>query len=201
MIHTRILALLVVYTLIAVGSLWLGYEARFEFDVPADFRIWRTNVFAVVVPLKIILLVAFGQFGSLVAYFRMPDVRSLILASGTASVLLLLLRYTAGVHFAPPLSVILFDFLLFTTGVGLFRMLLRRWKEKRNEIPAGDIPLRSVAIFGAGEIGSSLVTQMLGRPAMGGRPVVLFDDDPAKKGRKLHGVPIAGPIDRLPSVI
>lgn len=53
------------------------------------------------------------------------------------------------------------------------------------------------AIIGAGALGVSLLGELVSNP--GGRylPYCLLDDAPDKIGKRVHGVPIWGPIDRL----
>ena len=56
-----------------------------------------------------------------------------------------------------------------------------------------------VVLVGAGDAGEALVREMrrVGRET----PVAFVDDDPAKTGRSIHGVPVAGTVADLPRVL
>lgn len=52
----------------------------------------------------------------------------------------------------------------------------------------------AVVILGAGRPGERLVRELLDHPTMGYVPVALFDEDPARHGTRVHGVPVLGPL-------
>lgn len=55
-------------------------------------------------------------------------------------------------------------------------------------------------VLGAGATGRRVVALLTERPWLGLRPTLLLDDDPAKIGTVVLGVPVAGPISDLPKV-
>ena len=83
-----------------------------------------------------------------------------------------------------------------------YRALYRAWQERdfrygrRLSGPGADNP-RKVIVFGAGEAGRQLVTSMLRDRSSHWRPVALLDDDPAKRYRRVHGVPVRGDRQRI----
>lgn len=54
-----------------------------------------------------------------------------------------------------------------------------------------------VVILGAGRTAELLVERLQSRPRVGMKPIACLDDDPAKLGSALRGVPVAGPLDRV----
>ena len=57
-------------------------------------------------------------------------------------------------------------------------------------------------IVGAGETGSLTITRMASKdPNMPGVPVVATDDDPTKKGSRIHGIKVAGGTDDILSLV
>ncbi|MDD4649696.1 MAG: undecaprenyl-phosphate galactose phosphotransferase WbaP [Desulfoplanes sp.] len=50
-------------------------------------------------------------------------------------------------------------------------------------------------IFGAGVTGSVVVNTLLLRPRLGVRPLAIVDDDPAKQGQYLKGIPVVGGLE------
>ena len=60
---------------------------------------------------------------------------------------------------------------------------------------------RRVLVVGAGEGGHLVVRELQRHPQAGQRPVAILDDDRAKHGLTIDGVPVVGDIDRLPWVV
>ena len=97
-----------------------------------------------------------------------------------------------------PLSIVLGALLLF--GVrALRRVLHARSRRYGNGAPFDGS--RRVVIVGAGEGGHLVVREMLRHPQAGLMPIAVVDDDRAKHGLAIDGVPVVGPIDRLPAVL
>ncbi|MDP4880042.1 MAG: hypothetical protein NWR36_09165, partial [Opitutales bacterium] len=71
--NLRTLALFLLYLLIMVFSYALAYEMRFDFNVPPHHALDRIETFWWVVGLQLMLLFGFGQFDSILSYFRLPD--------------------------------------------------------------------------------------------------------------------------------
>ncbi len=74
---------------------------------------------------------------------------------------------------------------------------LRRWsvadaKRRERVAPGGLVPSRRVLIAGAGEHGLSIGRELLVSAAAGVELVGFLDDDPAKLGAALNGVPVLG---------
>lgn len=200
----RYTSLTILYGLCAFVSFYLAWELRFGFyreldGIPQRFRDARWWQLLYVVPLKLICLYAFGQFSGLVSYFRMPDAIRLFAASVTATSLLLLGWVFAKITFAPPGSVTLADFILFTSLVAGSRVVIRLFCERREGGYFHKGKTQLVGIIGAGQVGSSLASEFLSRPALHMRPVAFFDDDSSKHGKRLHGIPIVGTPDKIPS--
>lgn len=62
---------------------------------------------------------------------------------------------------------------------------------------AGKNTVHRVLVIGAGSTGEMIVRQMLNEPRFGYRPVAFLDDDPAKRGSRIHGLPVVGSVDRV----
>jgi len=71
-----------------------------------------------------------------------------------------------------------------------------------SELPArAGANARRVVIIGAGDAGASVLKELLDTPHSGITPVALVDDDPAKKGTLICGVPVAGGLAKLSDVL
>ena len=109
-------------------------------------------------------------------------------------------------------SVFLMDWILcflFTAG---FRIVIRiHFSNKNIDIKTtfrkivglqnGLAKGENTLLLGAGSAGEALIREIENNPALGIHPVGFLDDDPAKKGLSLHGVPVLGDIDNLMDII
>ncbi len=195
---TRFGALAIVYAVDLAAAFWLAYELRWDFAVPVPFLDQRVQLLAIVVMCKLILLHSFGQFRSMLSYFSIADFSGVVLAMSAASAFMLALWCFAAPGASPPRGVILMDFILSVVLVSTFRLFLRvvrTWSTSGRIRPGLDE--RRIAIVGAGDVGEALAKDLLARQGGGLRPVLFLDDDPAKIGRSIHGLPVHGPIAAL----
>lgn len=188
----KILLLTTVYSGVILGAHWLAYLIRFEFQPPVEAQtlFWRTLQW--LLPLELGLLFGFGQFRSLLSYFSLPDAQRILLACASTGLVALAVWYGTGGTHAPPRSIIALGFVLDTGGLVGARVLVRKLRERQRGNGKNIRAPRRVAIIGAGDVASNLVKELTARPDLGMTPVALFDDDEAKWGKQLHGVPIVG---------
>ncbi|HLB25301.1 MAG TPA: SDR family NAD(P)-dependent oxidoreductase [Nitrospirota bacterium] len=99
-------------------------------------------------------------------------------------------------HVGYPMQVVVIDWLLTVALIGGFRLSLRLYAEYRVSEKKG----RKVLLVGAGDAGEMIVRDMLKNPYLH-EPVGFVDDDEAKKGLSIHGVPILGTSEDLPAII
>ena len=183
-------------------TLWVAYQLRFDFFVnePDKYRIY-TGQFQTALPLILVLklafLAVFGQFSRLISYFSIPDLFKVHISVGSPSILLFFTTFflTNPQTLLPPRGVLLIDFVL-SFGIVIFiRLGLRILRERSSSVTNGSSAKSSkkrVAIIGAGDTGSQLITESLGKSNSGMEPIALFDDDISKWKTKLHGVPVMG---------
>jgi FlaA1/EpsC-like NDP-sugar epimerase len=204
------------YGALAALSLWFAYELRFSGEAEMtradkqvfeaflhDQRIWAL---AWVVPLKVLLLGAFGQFRGVFYYFRLPDALKMgfALAAATALVLLMpLFSGGVGVENAGgiPRGVALVDFNLSLVLFVGFRVSIRALRERfwsKDQATQGVV--ERIAIVGAGQAGAQLASELMSRRGHGIEPVCFLDDDVAKHTFHIHGVPVIGAPERMPEL-
>ncbi|HUW17922.1 MAG TPA: nucleoside-diphosphate sugar epimerase/dehydratase [Sedimentisphaerales bacterium] len=88
-------------------------------------------------------------------------------------------------------------FITFLLLAGL-RMAVRLYHEEFRTVESGR--LKRLLIVGAGNAGEALVREIHRMP-VGEYDVVGFvDDDPAKQGTNIHGIPILGTVEQLPAI-
>ena len=211
----RALFFLVVYGALAAGSLWFAYELRFTganvvgaepAKVDAFLHAQRPAALLWVVPLKFLLLGLAGQFRGVFYYFRLHDALRMAGALATATLLMLLLPEVAGAvsataPFSLPRGVTLVDFNLSLLLFVGFRVSIRALRERfSGQEPATGVVERLVVV-GAGRSGEQLVAELRSRRGHGLEPVCFVDDDPAKLGLSIHGLPVAGAPEAIPQLV
>jgi FlaA1/EpsC-like NDP-sugar epimerase len=211
----RALFFLVVYGSLAAGSLWFAYELRFTganvvgaepAKVEAFLQTQRPAALLWVVPLKFLLLGLAGQFRGVFYYFRLHDALRMAGALATATLLMLLLPEVAGAvtataPFSLPRGVTLVDFNLSLLLFVGFRVSIRALRERFSgqEAPAGVV--ERLVVVGAGRSGEQLVAELRSRRGHGLAPVCFVDDDLAKHGLSIHGLPVAGSPEAIPQLV
>ncbi len=211
----RALFFLVVYGSLAAGSLWFAYELRFTganvvgaepAKVEAFLQTQRPAALLWVVPLKFLLLGLAGQFRGVFYYFRLHAALRMAGALATATLLMLLLPEVAGAvtataTFSLPRGVTLVDFNLSLLLFVGFRVSIRALRERFSgqEAPAGVV--ERLVVVGAGRSGEQLVAELRSRRGHGLEPVCFVDDDLAKHGLTIHGLPVAGSPEAIPQLV
>ena len=193
--------LLVAYSAGLVASLWLAFLLRFDFSIPSEYFVHANLTFIGLVGTKLLLLLAFGQFGSLLSYFGFHDLGKLLSVCAFSAALALGVWLTSGVTYAPPRAVIVTDLLisfLFLCGFRLSLRLLREGYFDKNSTTSNE---KRTAIIGAGDVGASLARDLLMRRGRGMVPTAFFDDDRRKWGTTIHGVTVQGAPETLPDYL
>lgn len=100
-----------------------------------------------------------------------------------------------------PRSVLLLHPILAFVGVGGVRFAIR-WGKTRFNMPRAYTGQESnVLLVGAGELGESVLRQMLKTPEANYRVIGFLDDDASKWGLRIHDYPVLGGRDALTDVL
>ncbi len=181
------------------ASYFIAYVIRFEGVLsPAD-RVLLVQSLPVVIPVQLVAFFACGVYGGIWRYVGMRDVVNIFrgVFFGTVfSVLVLLLRsrfigYSRAVFVVDAL-VLLVLMAGSRVALRLFREYLMNTVEHRG---------KRAIIVGAGDAGEVLLRELRNNRGLDYRPVGFIDDDPAKIGRSIHGVPVLGNRWSLPMLI
>jgi UDP-GlcNAc:undecaprenyl-phosphate GlcNAc-1-phosphate transferase len=91
-------------------------------------------------------------------------------------------------------AVFFIDWLLLLFLVTGSRFLFRIIDEFLSRLQSGE---KNVFIFGAGDAGEMVLREIKRNRSLRYNPIGFIDDNPAKKGNKIHGIPILGSRDRI----
>ncbi|MEA3351208.1 MAG: nucleoside-diphosphate sugar epimerase/dehydratase [Chloroflexota bacterium] len=191
-----------------LGSFALRFELGrlFVYYLPQALRM---AVLAVLI--KPIMYYAFGLYRRLWAYASTRELRLIISAVTSASVLLsvgmivmtyIQAQYPAYIGF--PRSVLVIDWLLSLFLTGGIRFASRLVAENKSTAASNGRPKwikHRALIVGAGDAGALVVREIQKNPQLNLNPVCFLDDDEAKQKSQIHGVPVAGTLTDLSRVI
>lgn len=179
-------------------SYWVAFQLRFDFHLPEIQSSNFLNTLAIVVGLRLVAFYYFSLYRGIWRYASMDDLTSVFKAVVASQVVIsaavLFLKHT---NF--PRSVIMIDPILTIILVGGIRFIIRATREIRYHGNTRELP--KVLIFGAGDLGESIL-RGLRRDRVNKYHVVGFlDDNPEKWHHRIHGTPIFGGRNAMAKVI
>ncbi|HVC88096.1 MAG TPA: nucleoside-diphosphate sugar epimerase/dehydratase [Gaiellaceae bacterium] len=188
---------------VLIVAAWrLAFFLRFDKATPVFYRhLLDWQVVALVVALKLALFVLFGFYNRWWRYVSTRDMWGAARGVTVASTLAYLVLYA----FPPastsrlPRGVAALDFLLLLAFVAGSRLLARTLIER----PPGGLVAhgKEVLIIGAGDAGQLMVREMQRNRQMHYTPIGFVDDDPRKRGDRIHGVRVLGTTDELAHIL
>ncbi len=190
----RCAVLLVLYLAVLMAATGLAYGLRFDFDVPREHQRHIKDIWIWVWAVKLLALAVAGQFYSLLSFFSLPDLKRLGLALGVVTLGLFGQWYAVDVVGEMSRGVIVLDGILSFLGLAACRLGFRLVRQGTGSNGARQTGTR-VAIVGAGEVGAALARELQTKATL--RPVVFFDDAKRIHGTQIHGVPVAGAVEKL----
>ena len=150
----------------------------------------------------VVRLLVFRRMGLYAHYWRYASVEellSIVTAVVLSSLILVALWLVARtfLNLAFARSILVLDPLLVLTAVGGVRYSVRYVAQHQAGAPARGI---RTLIVGAGNAGEMILRELQKYPQTGMLPVGFVDDDPAKQGMRIHGVPVLGTRKALPQL-
>lgn len=186
----RTLAVFCIYVVLAFFALIMSFMLRFDFNFSSIDKFDVMDVFWVFLPIKIFLLAVFGQFKGLLTFFHIPDLLRIFWAMICSSLALYAVNTAVFDGLLVPRGVILTDFVLSTIFYSFFRLSMRMYRERFMRDTLHVVRKKRVAIIGAGDVGTSLASDLLSRRNMGLLPVVFLDEDKSKIGKQILGIEV-----------
>jgi FlaA1/EpsC-like NDP-sugar epimerase len=193
--------LVISYAAALAASLWLGYQVRFNFGVPADTEQTFALVFAWVIGFKLFCLWRFGQLDALLDYFSLSDFSHLSWILFVTSFVVFGVSTQLGSNYAPPRGVVVADFSFSVLALTAIRLAFRQTQTRGTAAArtSGQPRQRTrrAGIIGAGLVGTALAQEFATRHDLGLQAVAFFDDDRMKWGKHVHNVPVVGSPETL----
>ena len=186
--------------LLHVGLATLGYPLafflRFDFGLSVTEWRWLAGTLPLLVILKALAFWWFHIYDAMWRYLGMRDILAITKAGTLASVVFSAVVLT-GSSGAFPKTVLILEWLLGLALVGGARVACRAvWEWSGNGYSAG----KRALVVGAGDAAEMLVRDIERNRQLLYEVVGFADDDPLIRGRRLHGIAVAGSIDEVPEL-
>jgi FlaA1/EpsC-like NDP-sugar epimerase len=194
----------VVYAMGTAVALLMAYGARFDLAVPREYVEIIPYHLAALVGLRLLAVQVMGLPHSRWRYTGVDDAIRLLVVSTTSSFLFGLLFRSLDALPLPnvPYSVVLIEWFAFNMGIAGVWLSYRRLCEiqKARKAQNGGGAPRRLVIVGCGDGGSQLAREMTRLPGPY-RLVGFLDDDPVKRGTRVHGIEVLGSVAEAQEVL
>lgn len=184
--------------ILSILTLYMAAILRFAGFHYEEYWIHMPSVAVVAAGTLILGGLLCGTYNSLWSYMGFDETFRQLGAACVSALVLFVIKLIGAVPISGSMVVIYCVLaFLFTTAVrGLSRF--SRWCGARWEIHTGkSLP---AVVVGAGNAGSVVIRRLQDSPMEGFYPVALVDDDPMKLGRRISGIPVAGPVSNIAKV-
>lgn len=155
-------------------------------------------VLGILAVINVATLVAFKLYNNLWEYASIDEAIHIVMAVVLSTLIGAVFLWVIDVRL--PIRVFVCSCILLVLMLGGTRFVLRVFHQKRRAFTStqrnADRP--RTLVVGAGETGSLAIGRMSSKdPLMPGIPIVATDDDPAKRGSRIHGVKVEGTSDDI----
>jgi FlaA1/EpsC-like NDP-sugar epimerase len=189
---------------LVAAAYYLAFRLRFldaSGGIPERYDHMLANSIGFVVLGELIVFYISGLYVKWWRYFRLPDMIAVLRACAISTAILaitflLLKPFDDQI----PRSVVVSNFLLTVFLVGGARLLARMILVER--VARRDVRgARRVLVVGAGSGGQMVAREMQLNPNLGSKAIGFLDDDPRKRGMRLHGINVLGTTEEVGNVL
>jgi FlaA1/EpsC-like NDP-sugar epimerase len=199
--YRRFIVVLLHLVLIPLGY-GLAYALRFDLDVPPHFRSLFWDTVAIVVAIRCAAFWATGLFRGWWRHSGIRDLVDVVRGVTLSTLVLLAVLFFTGYLTEIPRTILLLDWGVAVLGFGGARFAVRLLREESRIFRMrGTGRMVPTILVGAGEAADHLLRQLRRSADSDLWPVGLVDDDPEKRGMRLHGVRVLGTTDDLERLV
>jgi FlaA1/EpsC-like NDP-sugar epimerase len=206
-----ILVLLADILLLSI-SLFLAYLIRFDFHLPRQHAMLLYQLLPFVLIIKISCFYFFDLYRGMWRYTSISDLLNIIKASCVSSlVIVCLILFSHSRFIGFPRSVFIIDWCFTILLISGYRVCIRLYFEQNSGDKTLSIPTRQVLtmffkkmagtkrllIIGAGNGGEKIYREIHNNANLQFTVIGFLDDDLAKVGKKIHGIPVLGRINDI----
>lgn len=186
-------------TVLICVALCLAFLLRFDFTFLPQQQDLFWECLLVVMIVKPLVFVLTGFYNSLWRYASIQDAVEILKGVTLSSIISVSAVFFLRQFTPIPRSIFVLDWFLLFSLLAASRLLWRICRETYI-VHRNDNGSRTL-IVGAGEAGSLLLKEIRRQPHSSYSVCGFVDDDPEKKGMKLHGIPVLGSVKQLQKLI
>jgi FlaA1/EpsC-like NDP-sugar epimerase len=174
------------HLLLVIASNYFAFWLRFDGTIPADELVRLTQTLAWLVVIRGVIFIPFRLYSGLWRYTGITELCNILMAVVSSTTAFYLVQHWGLRLTGYSRSVFLIDSIVLMallSGIRLSKRIVGRLRRTKGH--------KRVLIFGAGDAGEMIVRDMKNR-SCGYEPLGFIDDNPAKIGQRIHGVPVLG---------
>ena len=197
----RLLFGLFLQAILPAISLYIAMLLRLDLDHSRISYIAFVIGAPVLIGLRLIALVYFKAHTGLWRYVSVPDLIGIAKATTVATIIFSIIGLILIDPLYIPRSVYLIEWGAHIFLAGGLRMAVRVGRERIKSATRDQTPKRKVIVIGAGDAGAAFCAQIKSTPQFRLDPIAVLDDDLAKIGQSIIGVPVVGTVDVLATTV
>jgi FlaA1/EpsC-like NDP-sugar epimerase len=196
--HLRSQGVALIHDILMVPVAWfLAFWFRYNLEVlPVEYYQDALRGLVFVLPIQFTLFIIFGLYKGIWRFASLPDILRILKAVLVGTVLSVALLFVFTRAGGVPRSVPVIYAILLVMLLSGPRLIYRLFKDHHLDLSPG----QRVLIVGSGRAGEMLARDLLRNRQGDYRPVAFVDDKPRRKGRDIHGIPIAGTCEAIPEL-
>lgn len=184
-------------TVLLALAYFFSFLLRFDFSVEEPYRRVFLETLPIVLVIKLATFFYFKLFRGWWRYVGMSDLIDIIKAAGVSAPLFYATIYMTRGILGYPRSIFIIDAVLTVIFIGGMRFAVRAYTESARQ----QTVRANALIIGAGRAGNVIARELQNNESLAYNLVGFIDDDPRKKGERIHGIRVLGTTDDLPRVI
>lgn len=157
-------------------------------------------ILGILAVVNIVIMGAFRLYNNLWEYASVDEALQIVLSVVISTLVGAVFLWVINVRL--PIRVFVGASILLVFLMGGYRLLRRIKRRKKRAFSGNNVDRLRTLVVGAGETGSLTINRMATKdPNMPGIPIVATDDDPAKRGMRIHGVKVEGSTDDIEELV
>lgn len=198
-IAKRTAPLLIMDIIATYVAYWLASLLTNVFD-----EVFTSNeiffILGILAVVNIAIMGAFRLYNNLWEYASVDEALQIVLSVVISTLVGAVFLWVINVRL--PIRVFIGASILLVFLMGGYRLLWRIKRRKKRTFSGDNVDRPRTLVVGAGETGSLTINRMATKdPNMPGIPIVATDDDPAKRGLRIHGVKVEGSTDDIEELV
>ncbi|MDX9916805.1 MAG: nucleoside-diphosphate sugar epimerase/dehydratase [Gudongella sp.] len=200
--HKEKLILLGLDAILINISVILALVIRFEGVSGNQFTSYFSRYlssFFIITVIKLVVYYYFKLYSSILRYASIEELMKVVVSSVAGNALMISALFLLRLDL--PRSVYVLIFLLDMAFIGGIRLSLRGINYFHKPGKLDKDSQKRIMIVGAGDAGAMVIREFKNHYSLRSKPVVIIDDDPAKQGHTVAGIPVAGGRKDIPRLV